>query len=135
MNRGITLTEFLIGVVIFIIIALIGFMFRGNLQERARDNARLSEMNKIKQGLAIYHKQQTRYPPSRGQTVLTGNDAVSVDIEHELGTIEIFPDPLHPEFRYTYQSDIRGTTYSLRFCLEGISTDEFSPGCNNFIRP
>jgi len=134
-NRGITIFEFLFGGLLVVGIAFSGIMLWKIGAQQVRDNTRLAEITKLEQTLAVYYKQQRHYPIALAQTALTGDDVVSYDIEHEVATIEIFPDPLYPEFQYKYQSDISGTTYSLRFCLERITTERFSPGCNNTVRP
>jgi len=134
-QRGFTIIE------LVVVLAIIGLMLSfvmistQGIQEKNRDNKRLSDMNEIQKALGLYYSDYGKFPASVNGTVITGDDDVSQALEDDLLISETPRDPLHPTYTYTYQTDVGGSTYSLSFCLETDRYADYASGCGNTIAP
>ena len=61
-NKGFTIIELLIVIIIIGILALIGVVAYGNVQESARNSKRQSDVSSIHTALEAYYVQNTLYP-------------------------------------------------------------------------
>ena len=134
-SRGFTLIELLVVIAIIGILASIGLASFSQVQLRARDARRMSDVQAISKALALYDVNVGAFPISTSVTTLTGTDAVSTTLI-SAETIPAVPkDPSYPVRAYTYQTNANGNTFTLTFCLETNTIRGYVAGCTNTIKP
>ena len=134
-SRGFTLLELLVVIAVIGILSAITLVLFDEVRAKTRDTKRLSDIREIKKALALYVVNTGGFPISPVPITITGEDAFSAILENELVITEVPPDPLHPSLTYTYQTDASGTNYTLSFCLETNSIQNYSQGCGNTTGP
>jgi len=110
------------------------FIIGGNL-EKQHDAERLHDMSELRQALRLYKVAHGHFPIMPEPTAITGKDIFSRALLDDLIISEVFIDPVHPDFMYSYQSNQKGTHYVLRFCLEGNALETYTKGCDNVLTP
>ncbi len=133
-NKGITLTELLIGVFFVIVILAGAFMLFNplDLLKMANDNRRKEDLAAIQNALEQYHKDLGSYPPSTPDyqiKTIDANDPVK-EWGSSWGTyMSVIPqDPSSPKKTYIYMSGSAGQTYYLYASLE--KGDKDKKACN-----
>lgn len=134
-QRGFTIVELLIVIVIIgILAAIITVTYRG-VQDRARFSLMQSDLKSITKGIEMYKVDNGRYPITIGQSGCTSNwcgwDQLSGDgfingvSPKYMAKIPQLPDVNINNDTYLYQSD--GTDYQLiRFRPAGLSSAEMT---------
>ena len=134
-KRGFTMVELVVVLAVISIISSVVLNAFSEMQSKARDAKRLSDMREIVKALTLYAETSNPdYPVANPAVTITGSSTFSTTLEGA-GVISAVPkDPLHPTFTYTYLSST-GSEYTLSFCLEGSNIENFSEGCGNTISP
>lgn len=98
---------------------------------KSRDTKRATDIKAIQDALALYNTSTQRFPVSADVLVLTGSDAVSLELIAS-GSIPAVPlDPLNnPPYQYSYQTDADGSTFIVTYYLETDSISGKSAGEN-----
>ncbi len=135
MSRGVTIIKLLIILVVIILIIAIAYIGLGITQQQSRDVRRMSDMNALEKALALYQTSNDTFPISPNGTAIDGTDLVSKELLISESMTEVPKDPLHPEYSYTYSTNLTGTDFTIKFCLEGSSIPGYTTGCNNYITP
>ena len=130
-----TQKEAAIAVVISVVMVSVVFWLINGTRVQNRDTERISDMTEIRQALRLYFINNGYFPLIPNPVIITGSDAFSKALQNDLVVREVFKDPIHPDFMYTYQSGPKGIQYVLRFCLETDGIQNYSKGCNNTITP
>ena len=115
-NRlGVTFIEMLITIAIIGILAGVVSIGFANTQKKAKDEKKISDIQKIKTALEVYRSDNTDrlypaisafFPPPCGGSFYTGSTAY------------LQPYPCSNDVGYIYAVDANRTKYSLRACLE-----------------
>ena len=135
-NRGFTIIELLVSLAIIAVLFSIVLVLMDNVRERTRDAKRISDMKEISKALALYADNNTIYPIETTAVTITGIDTFSQTLENDDIISEVPTDPLFsPAYIYTYQSNSNGSDYTLTFCLETNTIQNYSQGCGNTITP
>lgn len=130
-KSGFTIVELLVVVaIISLLVAVIAATWSG-LKAKSRDTKRVTDIKAIQDALGLYNTTTQHFPVSAGALVLTGSDAVSLELISS-GSIPAVPaDPLNATpYQYTYQSDASGSTYAVTYYLETNSISGKSAGEN-----
>jgi len=122
-----------IGVAILLVSVVFTIISKTNAENR--DSERITHMTNIRKALRLYKINSGHFPLSLNPVIITGSDTFSQALLNDLLVREVFTDPVHPEFMYTYQSDPSGNKYNLRFCLETDIVVNYTKGCDNIITP
>lgn len=134
-SRGFTLIELLVVIAIIALLTAIGLVSYNTVQMKARDSRRVSDVQQIQTALGLYMINEGAYPVATATTTLDGTDSVS----NALIEAESFPtiplDPIHPTYSYAYRSNEAGTDYTISFCLETDSVENYDEGCGNTVSP
>ena len=134
-KKGFTIVELLVSLAIIAMLFSITFTLLSGIRQKSRDARRMSDVREIKKALSLYANQNNKFPTSATETIITGNDIISVELEDD-GVISETPvDPMHPTYSYAYQTDALGNTYIISFCLETNDIPNYSEGCANEITP
>ena len=127
--------------VVMAIIALLASIVVAGVQHaqtKSRDVRRVEDMNQISKALNLYYTDHNKFPKSATEVVINGSsDALSSALISNNAMPVVPTDPLTPDdtYKYWYQTNSIGTTYTLRFCLETDSIPNYSAGCTNTMRP
>lgn len=78
-NRGFTLVELLIVIVVIAILASISVVAYNGIQERARDTVRKNDIANITKALEIYYIKNGQYPNARGSTSINSSWSTTAD--------------------------------------------------------
>ena len=121
-TRGFTLIEILLVIAIIGLMATIVMYGQRNAQEKRRDVKRVTDIEALQKGLALYISKVGGYPVYEG--CINGTDAVTVGLRAEgmLQGNDSLVDPLNPSNTancYYYIS--AGSTFTLRYTLEQTS--------------
>ena len=134
-KNGFTIIELLVSLAIIAMLFSITFTLLSGIRQKSRDARRMSDVREIKKALSLYANQNNKFPSSATETIITGDDIISVELEGA-GVISKMPaDPMHPTYAYAYQTDTQGNTYAISFCLETDDIPNYSKGCANEITP
>jgi hypothetical protein len=117
------------------IMAVVGFnMFAG--LAKGRDTRRLQDIKDLQKALQLTFITDKRYPIYASEIELNGTDPLNTLLVGRADSLAQIKDPLNDStYRYWYQSDARGTTYQIRFCLETSQVPNFAQGCTNIMKP
>ena len=91
----------------------------------------MSDVREIVKALNLYQNQLGKYPTYDG--TITGNDAMSQELENGQTITQTPTDPLPPS-SYKYKSE-DGGDFTITFCLETDSIQSYAPGCGNTVKP
>ncbi len=109
-----------------------------HMQTKSRDTRRVEDINQIAKALNLYYADNYKFPKAETEIEINGTtDALSLGLI-SAGAMPTLPsDPISPDdtFKYWYQTNSLGTTYTLRFCLETDSIPDHTAGCNNTKTP
>ena len=78
-NRGFTIVELLIVVVVIAILAAITIVAYNGVTSRAKDSTRQGDVRTITQALELYYLENGRYPISSGSTTINGFWSTTTD--------------------------------------------------------
>lgn len=134
-KKGFTMIELLVSLAIIAVLFTAVMVLVGGFKEKSRDSRRMSDVREINKALTLYANSNGGFPISSSQIVITGEDIVSNALE-TAGFITAVPsDPIHPTNSYAYQTDIKGNSFIISFCLETDTIPNYSQGCGNTITP
>ncbi len=95
-TRGIMFLKLLLVIALLAVgIAVVASSF-GEIQKRARDSRRLSDVSQLQKALGIYYTNETRFPIESREVVITGDDTFSKELKDEFTAKRVPADPLHP---------------------------------------
>ena len=134
-SRGFTLIELLVVVAIIGLLATIVIASLSAAQIKARDVRRMSDIDTLRKALALYATNDGLYPVEISPVAISSSSFVGASLVAN-NALNIVPrDPLDPTYRYEYVSNDIGSTYTISFCLETNTIQNFSQGCGNTISP
>lgn len=144
-QRGFTIVELLIAIVVIAVLATLPVAAYSGMQQRGRDTQRVSDMKAIVKGLEMYKTLNGSYPASNTTNVIGGWEASSINPGQFLlvlktsGVMSTIPvDPVNTTspsmfykyYRYTAGSNgcdvTRGAYYVLAFIDAESSTSQLS---------
>ena len=132
-QSGLAFLEIMLVVALFILgVIIISSTFK-DVQKRARDSKRISDITQIEKALNIYYASTSHFPKVSTEVIITGDDIFSLTLKDEFTGQKIPTDPLYPTFSYRYVSDEDGSAYQIKFCLETTSIQEYTQGCENSV--
>ena len=120
-NKGFTIIELLIVIVIIAILATIGVVAYGSVQKNARDSKRKSDISSLHTGLEAFFVQEQRYP-----TATEINDATFRDTYLKGIPDDTFKDPKDTDSLV----DTSTTTPTNQYAYVPLPT-----GCDNGTNP
>lgn len=132
---GFTMIELLVSLAIIAMLFTAVIALVGGLKEKSRDSKRISDVREIGKALVLYADNNSKFPISVTDVIITGDDAISTLLESEGAINEVPSDPTHPINPYTYRTDSSGNTFILSFCLETDTVPNYLQGCGNTITP
>lgn len=130
-GTGFTLIELLVSIAIIGLLGAITTINITKIRMKQRDTKRMSDVREIVKSLNLYQNQLTKYPSYDG--IITGDDAMSQELENNQTITQTPTDPLPPA-NYKYKST-DGTDFTITFCLETDSIPGYSQGCENTLKP
>jgi len=95
----------------------------------------MTQLHQIENALNLYFTNHNAFPVEATAVTITGSDSFSTALTTDGVIPEVNPDPTHPSYTYTYQSNASGTTYTISFCLETNTIAGYSQGCGNTLTP
>lgn len=112
-QKGFTIVELLIVIVVIAVLAAISIVAYGSIQTRARDSARDTAINNIKKTLELYRAQNDIYP--NPAACVNAGCALSNLNSYVIPTIvsTIPDDPQAPTKRIMYVTNAPATSYGL----------------------
>jgi len=138
MQRGFTIVELLIVIVVIAILAAISLVTYNGVQQRARDSQRKSDISAIQKVLALYYIDKEGYPacvPVSGDPVYRGGTAQTCilsdpDVVAELVPKYISKLPADPtgsaQYQYYYALGYkRGSTFDPNCGAGGYQTNNY----------
>lgn len=140
-QKGFTIVELLIVIVVIGILAAITIVAYNGIQTRARDNARISDLKNLQKIVELYKAENGSYPlPANGSLQWTGNCALFGSVTNYISGVSSITSsklPLDPKWKntddkcYLYRSD--GTDYMLLAwkVMETICGGDPSNACNS----
>ena len=130
LNRGFTIVELLIVIVVIAILAAISIVAYNGIQQRARDGERSSEMQTIEKALAMYFIDNGGYPTCSNTTYVPGTSV-------SYCTVNVIAPSLVPKYISTIPLDPRNTSqdvYQYAVGYKKVSSTNLSlDQSNNFI--
>lgn len=126
-NHGITFIEILVTITIMGILGSLVAISFANSQKKAKDEKKISDLQKIKVAIEAYRSDNTDhlYPPASASFPPACGSPFSV------GTMTyIKPFPCDGNTKYIYATDANFTKYSLRACLNDTQ-NTFKDSTNN----
>lgn len=78
-NRGFTIVELLIVIVVIAILAAITVVAYNGIQQSARDSNRKSDVQLIVKALELYYAENNNYPPGSGSTTINNSWSTTAD--------------------------------------------------------
>ena len=78
-QRGFTIVELLIVIVVIAILAAITIVAYNGIQTRARDSQRDADLASIQKALELYYSDNGMYPPASGSTSINGSWSTTAD--------------------------------------------------------
>jgi len=133
--KGFTILELLVVLAIIGVLSSIAVIQYSNAQAKSRDAKRISDIREIEKALNLYFVDNNVFPIIPEILEITGEDELSQILESKFYISEVPPDPNHPTYKYTYESNSTGTDYNITFCLETPIISSFEKGCDNIINP
>lgn len=79
-QKGFTIVELLIVIVVIGILAAITIVAYNGIQQRARDSERQAEMKSVEKALEMYYVDNGGYPTCSGTTYITGGTAAGCSV-------------------------------------------------------
>lgn len=128
---GFTLVELLVVIAVIALLMSVVVAVWSGTKAKSRDTKRVTDVKAIQDALALYNTSTQHFPISADVLVLTGADAVSLELISS-GSIPAVPlDPLNnPPYRYSYQTDADGSTFIVTYYLETDSISGKNAGEN-----
>ncbi|MFA5917124.1 MAG: type II secretion system protein [Candidatus Gracilibacteria bacterium] len=133
-NQAFTLVELIVVITILAILGTIAFISFQGYSSNARDSVRMSDMNNINKGLALFQLKGGTYPKpdnsvtiSASGTIIGYEGTVGENVSRIINTNKVITDPLD-NTPYVYYTNATNTTYQLLGYLEGNSLTQ-----NNLI--
>lgn len=130
-RNGFTLVELLVVIAVIALLMSVVLAVWSGLKAKSRDTKRVADVKAIQDALALFNTTAQRFPISADVLVLTGADAVSLELISS-GSIPAVPlDPLNAApYQYSYQTDADGSTFIVTYYLETDSISGKSAGEN-----
>ena len=91
-TKGFTIVELLIVIVVIGILAAISLVAYTNIQSKARDSDRKSDIAAIKKALELYYIDNGTYPSSSGSTTINGSWTTSADASWDNLSSQLVPN-------------------------------------------
>lgn len=116
-NRGITLMELMVAVLIIILIATIAMVALKNSRAKARDAKRVYDIQQYAKALQLYNQENNGvYPAESGLLGKGHDDSVNTELRKYLASLPIDPldngsdAPTHKDYYYYYElkNDCKG---------------------------
>lgn len=118
-NRGFTLVELMVVIVLLGILAVLGLGSFRSSQMKGRDNQRKGELRSVMQALELYYNDYGKYPADDGGgKIVACGDGTSVcdwgsALKDQNNTLYMAELPTDPLVGYTYYYDVLGATNTL----------------------
>ena len=121
-NKGFTLIELMISLSIIAVLSMAGFFSYQTLRANTRDQARLRDLNSVKQALEAYRGDNRQYPTDLSSLVPKYMTAVPHDPQYSSA------DTSSPDYKY---QKLSGTDYVVCGLKENGSTFTAPSGCSS----
>lgn len=132
--KGFTLIELLIAISIIVVLSMLAFTIFRNIQSRARDSIRKSDLNRLATALEIYFQEKNRFVATVNADY-TISDLISCPTDTIPGTFHtliidkmsdrIVPTDPKTKIDYCYKSSANGQSYALCSDLENSSDPDY----------
>jgi type II secretion system protein G len=132
-QRGFTIVELLIVIVVIAILATISIVAYSGIQQRARDTIRLSDIKTLSKAIELFYADNGNYPMSNGWCTQPSGAAYAAAFQAEIAPY-LARFPRDPSYSGTYQDyfyrNVGDTSYYLYAEMEGsdLADDGFT-GC------
>jgi len=118
-QKGFTLIELLVVIAIIGLLSTLAVVALNNARMKSRDAKRVSDIKQIQTALELYYNDASAYPTALGTSIAYGTVTY-------MGTVPTNPAPTTDgscttPTGYTYTQLSGGTSYTLQYCLGGIT--------------
>lgn len=118
-QHGFTLIELLVVIAIIGLLSTLAVVALNNARMKSRDAKRVSDVKQIQTALELYYNDVNAYPAALGSTIANGSVTY-------MSQVPANPTPVNDGecatgSAYTYTAGTSNTTYTLQYCLGGIT--------------
>ena len=119
-QRGFTLIELLVVIAIIGLLSTLAVVALNNARMKSRDAKRVSDVKQVQTALELYYNDVNLYPASLGTSIKNGTVTY-------MATVPTNPAPRTdgstpcPDADYAYTQTLDGASYTLTYCLGGIT--------------
>ncbi|MEK7203403.1 MAG: type II secretion system protein [Patescibacteria group bacterium] len=121
-QKGFTLIELLVVIAIIGLLSTLAVVALNNARMKARDARRVSDIKQQQTALELYYNDINSYP-----TTVTGGGQIASSSVVYMAVVPSNPLPADTTATgcggvgYTYTQDLSGASYTLQYCLGGIT--------------
>jgi len=122
-QRGFTLIELLVVIAIIGLLSTLAVVALNNARLKSRDAKRVSDIKQIQTALELYYNDANAYPAA---TMVAPNASIASGSVTYMSVVPYNPAPVNDGncvagSTYTYTMGTNGTTYTLQYCLGGLT--------------